>query len=65
MRRWSSRRKKEWIGTPPKATDSEEVAEWRKRMGTLEAKEIYKERAATAECVDARPAIAACNSSWF
>ena len=38
----------------PKATDSEEVAEWRKRMGTKEAKEIYKERAATAECVNAQ-----------
>lgn len=38
----------------PKATDSEEVAGWRKRMGTKEAKEIYKERAATAECVNAQ-----------
>jgi len=38
----------------PKATDSAEVAEWRKRMGTPEAKEIYKERAATAECVNAQ-----------
>jgi Transposase DDE domain len=38
----------------PKATDSEGVAEWRKRMGTAEAKEIYKERAATAECVNAQ-----------
>jgi transposase len=38
----------------PKATDSEEVGEWRKRMGTDEAKEIYKERAATAECVNAQ-----------
>jgi transposase len=38
----------------PKATDGEEVAEWRKRMGTEEAKEIYKERAATAECVNAQ-----------
>ena len=38
----------------PKATDSEEVAAWRKRMGTQEAKEIYKERAATAECVNAQ-----------
>jgi transposase len=38
----------------PKATDSEEVAEWRKRMGTAEAKETYKERAATAECVNAQ-----------
>src|SRR3954468_4888750 len=38
----------------PKATDSEEVAEWRKRMGTKRAKKIYKERAATAECVNAQ-----------
>jgi transposase len=38
----------------PKATDSEEVAEWRQRMGTEEAKKIYKERAATAECVNAQ-----------
>jgi hypothetical protein len=38
----------------PKATDSEEVAEWRKRMGTPEAKETYKDRAATAECVNAQ-----------
>ena len=38
----------------PKATDSEEVAEWRKRMGTNKAKKIYKERAATAECVNAQ-----------
>jgi hypothetical protein len=38
----------------PKATDSEEVAEWRKRMGTAEAKETYKDRAATAECANAQ-----------
>lgn len=38
----------------PKAGDSQEVAEWRARMGTDEAKEIYKERAATAECVNAQ-----------
>jgi transposase len=38
----------------PKATDSEEVAVWRKRMGTKTAKKIYKERAATAECVNAQ-----------
>jgi transposase len=38
----------------PKATDSEEVAGWRKRMGTDEAKAIYKERAATAECINAQ-----------
>lgn len=36
------------------AGDSPEVAEWRQRMGTDEAKEIYKERAATAECVNAQ-----------
>jgi transposase len=35
------------------AQDSEKVAEWRQRMGTEEAKAIYKERAATAECVNA------------
>jgi transposase len=38
----------------PKSTDSKEVAEWRVRMGTEEAKEIYKQRAATAECVNAQ-----------
>lgn len=38
----------------PKARDSEAVAEWRARMGTPEAKEIYKQRAATAECVNAQ-----------
>jgi transposase len=37
----------------PKPGDSEGVAEWRARMGTEEAKKIYKERAATAECVNA------------
>jgi transposase len=38
----------------PHPGDSEQVAEWRQRMGTEEAKEIYKERAATAECVNAQ-----------
>jgi transposase len=38
----------------PKTTDSEEVAEWRTRMGTAAAKETYKDRAATAECVNAQ-----------
>jgi transposase len=38
----------------PKKTDSDEVAEWRARMGTPEAKETYKERAATAECANAQ-----------
>ncbi|HEX5138752.1 MAG TPA: IS1182 family transposase [Planctomycetota bacterium] len=37
----------------PRPDDSEAVAAWRARMGTAEAKEIYKERAATAECVNA------------
>ena len=30
------------------------MAEWRVRMGTAADKEIYKERAATAECVNAQ-----------
>jgi hypothetical protein len=38
----------------PKSDDSEAVAEWRQRMATEEAKTIYKERAATAECVNAQ-----------
>lgn len=37
----------------PRADDSPPVAEWRQRMATPEAKEIYKERASTAECVNA------------
>jgi transposase len=37
-----------------KASDSEEVAEWRQRMGTAEAREVYKQRGATAECVNAQ-----------
>lgn len=37
----------------PKPGDSEAVAAWRRRMGTEPAKGIYKERAATAECVNA------------
>ena len=38
----------------PKAGDSSAVIEWRKRMATAEAAEIYKQRAATAECVNAQ-----------
>ena len=34
--------------------DTPQVAEWRERMGTPEAKAIYKERASTAECVNAQ-----------
>jgi hypothetical protein len=37
----------------PKDGDSEAVTAWRARMGTNEAKEIYKKRAATAETVNA------------
>ena len=37
----------------PLQGDSPTIAEWRTRMGTTEAKKIYKERAATAECVNA------------
>jgi hypothetical protein len=38
----------------PHAGDSQGVADWRKRMGEDEAKEVYKERAATAECANAQ-----------
>ncbi|MCP4308517.1 MAG: IS1182 family transposase [bacterium] len=37
----------------PMPGDSEAVANWRQRMGTETAKEIYKDRAATVECVNA------------
>ena len=36
-----------------KDDDSPAVGAWRERMGTDEAKELYKDRAATAECVNA------------
>ena len=36
----------------PKATDSVAVARWRARMATPQAREIYKDRAANAECVN-------------
>lgn len=38
----------------PKPNDSPAVAAWRERMGSDEAKAIYKEQAATAECVNAQ-----------
>lgn len=38
----------------PKAGDSEAVAQWRQRMASDAAREIYKDRAATAECVNAQ-----------
>jgi transposase len=37
---------------PPKKTDSDAVAQWRRRMGTPDAKAIYKERAATIETIN-------------
>jgi hypothetical protein len=37
----------------PLPDDSRAVAAWLVRMGTYEAKELYKDRAATAECVNA------------
>lgn len=38
----------------PQDGDSPAVAAWRKRMGGDKAKEIYKQRAATAECANAQ-----------
>ena len=38
----------------PKPGDSEAVAQWRQRMNSDAAREIYKLRAATAECVNAQ-----------
>jgi transposase len=46
-------RKKDADPHQPKKTDSEAVAAWRVRMGTPEAKEGYKDRAATIETVNA------------
>jgi transposase/IS5 family transposase len=37
----------------PRADDTPAVARWRQRMATDEAKAIYRQRAATAECVNA------------
>jgi transposase len=38
----------------PRADDSAEVQAWRARMATPEAKTIYRQRGATAECVNAQ-----------
>jgi len=48
-------KKKNSIRDPhtPRPGESEAIAEWRRRMNTPEAREIYKERASTAECVNA------------
>jgi hypothetical protein len=48
-----TRKNKETLHTR-QAGDSAELGEWRERMGTEEAKEIYKERAETAEYVNAQ-----------
>jgi len=40
--------------TAPQPEDPPEIRQWRDRMGTEEAKTIYKERAATAEWVNAQ-----------
>jgi hypothetical protein len=45
-------RKKQADPHQPKKTDSDAVAEWRQRMGTPEAKAIYKHRASTIETVN-------------
>lgn len=37
----------------PKDTDSQYVKEWRINMGKIESKKIYRNRAATSECVNA------------
>jgi len=47
------KRDKERDRYQPLPGESATVAEWRRRMNTAEAKEIYKDRAATAECVNA------------
>ena len=38
----------------PRRDDTPQVAQWRARMETEEAKQIYRERAATSECVNAQ-----------
>jgi transposase len=38
----------------PLPTDTPALAAWRERMGTPEAQAVYKDRAATAECVNAQ-----------
>src|SRR4029077_18814404 len=38
----------------PHPGDSSEIIRWRARMGSEEGKEIYKDRASTAECVNAQ-----------
>lgn len=49
-----SSRKEEGTQSTPRKGDTPEVTNWRQRMETEEAKKIYRERAATAEPVNAR-----------
>ena len=49
----ASKKKEELDPHTPRQGDSLAVAEWRERMATDQAKTIYKQRAATAECVNA------------
>lgn len=48
----------------PRPGDSREVGAWRVRMGTDAAKAIYKERAATAECVNALARLRTLERFW-
>ena len=48
----------------PRPGDSAAVAAWRVRMGTDAAKEVYKERAATAECVNALARLRGLGRFW-
>src|SRR5215207_8354151 len=48
----------------PRPGDSAAAAGWRVRMGTDDAKAIYKERAATAECVNALARLRSLTCFW-
>jgi hypothetical protein len=48
-----SRKEEGKVCTARQPADTDAVAQWRQRMSTPEAQEIYKQRAATAECVNA------------
>ena len=54
MPRCPSPRTPRWTDTPPSQATARRWRRWRERMGTDQAKAIYKERAATAECVNAQ-----------
>ena len=53
MRRCRRRATGRAIRINPARADPAVIAAWRQRMGTEAAKTIYKERAATSECVNA------------